>query len=212
MVNADAFPSWAIFKATFRAIYQPPNNEVLLQARFFGARQPKRSLQEFVKEMRSLSASIDVGPIPERIKVATFMNGLRHGSSRQDRFRKVPKMMKEAIDIDLVEEQSYNIASATAYYKPSAERSDATPMKLCNAGVVCYKCGKRGYMMARCYAKLAAGAKAASKKTPYPKGCSKNRAQRTGSDSTPDKSGNVEAQQGRDALLSGTLKLPLSSE
>ncbi|CAI5721773.1 unnamed protein product [Peronospora farinosa] len=47
MANADAFPSWAIFKTKIRAMYQPPNNEVLLMALFFGARQAKRSLQEF---------------------------------------------------------------------------------------------------------------------------------------------------------------------
>ena len=67
MADRKAFPSWAIFKDKIRAMYQPPNNEVLLQARFFGARQAKRSLQEYVQEMRSLSASITVGPIPEHI-------------------------------------------------------------------------------------------------------------------------------------------------
>ena len=44
-------------------MYQPLNNEVLLQVRFFGARHAKRSLQEYEQEMRSLSASITVGQI-----------------------------------------------------------------------------------------------------------------------------------------------------
>ena len=48
MANADANPSRTIFKSKIRAMYQPPNNEVLLMARFFGARQAKRSLQKFV--------------------------------------------------------------------------------------------------------------------------------------------------------------------
>ena len=195
LANAKAFPSWAIFKTKIRAMYQPPNNEVLLQARFFGARQAKRSLQDYAQEMRSLSASITLGPIPEHIKVPTFMNGLRHGPSRQALFRKVPKTMEEAIEIAMVEEQSYNSASATAYYKPSAERSDATPMELGNADVICFKCGKRGHMMARCYAKLAAGAKTPSEKAPYPKGGARNqRARRTGSASTTEGSGNAGAQ------------------
>ena len=94
------------------------------------------------------------------------MNGLRPGPSRQALFRKMPATMEEAIDIDLVEEQSYNSASATAYYRPSSERFDATPMELGNADVICYKCGKRGHMKDRCYAKVAADAKAASKKAP----------------------------------------------
>ena len=46
MANAKAFPSRATFKAKIRAMYHPSNNEVLLQARFFEARQAKRSLQE----------------------------------------------------------------------------------------------------------------------------------------------------------------------
>ena len=94
------------------------------------------------------------------------MNGLRHSPSRQALFRKVPATMEEAIYIALVEEQSYNSALATAYYRPSSEKSDATPMELGNADVICYKCGKRGHMMARCYAKVASGAKAISKGLP----------------------------------------------
>ena len=63
-------------------------------------------------------------------------------------FEKVPMTMEEAIEIDMVEEESYNSASATAYNKPEAEKSDATPMELGNADVVCYKCGKCGHMRA----------------------------------------------------------------
>ena len=65
--NAKESRSWAIFKTKIRSIYQPPNNEVLLQARFFGARQATRSMQECVQEMRLLSVSITVGPISEPI-------------------------------------------------------------------------------------------------------------------------------------------------
>ena len=60
MVDGKAFGSWAIFKTKIRSMYQPPNNGVLLPARFFGARQAKSSLQEYMQEMRSLSDSITV--------------------------------------------------------------------------------------------------------------------------------------------------------
>ena len=36
LADAKAFLSWAIFKENICSMYQPPNNEVLLQARFFG--------------------------------------------------------------------------------------------------------------------------------------------------------------------------------
>ena len=68
-------------------------------------------------------------------------------------------MVKEAIYIALVEKQSYNSASATAWYKPSAERTDAIPMELGNAYIVGFKCGKRGNVMARCYARVPASAR-----------------------------------------------------
>ena len=32
MADSKAFPSWAIFKTKIRTMYQPPNNEVLIQA------------------------------------------------------------------------------------------------------------------------------------------------------------------------------------
>ena len=72
--------------------------------------------------------------------------------------------MEEAIDIAMIEEQSYNSATATAYYKPSDEKSDDTPMELGDADVVCYKCGNRGHMMTRFFAKLAVGSRTPRKK------------------------------------------------
>ena len=88
MTESKAFPSGAIFKTKIRAMYQLPTNEVLLQACFFSSRQAQRSLQEYVQEMRSLSEYISVGPLPEPIKVPTFLNGLRHGPARQAPFQK----------------------------------------------------------------------------------------------------------------------------
>ena len=103
--------------------------------------------------------------------------------------------MEEAIEIDLVEEQSYNTASVTPWQKPATERSAPTPMELCNADVVCYKCGKRGHVMSRCYAKVAASAEATIKKNPYPKGGVRDpRARRTEPAPTKLSPGNVEAQ------------------
>ena len=125
----------------------------------------------------------------------TFMNGLRHGPSRQALFRKLPSRMEETIQIALVEEQSYNSASATAWYKSSFDRTDATPMELGNADVVYLDCGKRGHVMARCYARVPAGAKMPSKRTLFPKGGGKNqRARRMSSAPTTEGSGNAEAQ------------------
>ncbi|CAH0491681.1 unnamed protein product [Peronospora farinosa] len=91
----------------------------------------------------------------------------------------------------MVEEQSYNNASATPYYKPSAEKSDATPMELGNAmlqvrqvrpydgSLLCQTC---------CWGQ------GSQQNVLNPKGGVEEPASRTGSDSTPDKSGNTGAQ------------------
>ena len=67
-------------------------------------------------------------------------------------------------------------------------------MELGNADVVCFKCGKRGHIMDRCFARVRAGAKIPSKMTHFPKSGGKNqRAIRMSSAPTTEGSGNAEA-------------------
>ena len=155
LADAHAFPDWPIFQEKIRAMYQPPNNEVLLQGRFFGMRQGNRSLQQYVQEMRTLCAALTQQPLPESVKVRGFMNGLRHGPSRQALFRQVPSTMEEAIHTAIVEEQSFNSGMSTPW-KGGGDKSGSkghggpTPMELGSAEVVCFNCGKRGHLKARC--------------------------------------------------------------
>uniref|UniRef100_K3WQZ9 Retrotransposon gag domain-containing protein n=1 Tax=Globisporangium ultimum (strain ATCC 200006 / CBS 805.95 / DAOM BR144) TaxID=431595 RepID=K3WQZ9_GLOUD len=58
LANECAFDTWDIFRARITAMYQPPNNEVLLQGRFFFLRQGKLSLERYIQEMRSLEDTI----------------------------------------------------------------------------------------------------------------------------------------------------------
>ena len=193
--DANAFPTWAIFNEKIRSMYQPPNNEVLLQARFFGARQGSRSLHQYVQEMRTLCASITVQPLPESVKVPAFMNGLRQGAARQALFRKIPATMEDAIAIAFVEEQSFNTGNKPGGDRPTP-KPGPTPMDLGSADVVCYNCGKRGHVKARCYAKPKTGAQGRSpnqrnhdaKKGGVP------HARRTGGQPTTSGSGNARRQ------------------
>ncbi|CAH0486872.1 unnamed protein product [Peronospora farinosa] len=115
MANDDASPSWTIFKSTIRAMYQPPNNEVLLQARFFSTTG------------ETLSARVCAGDaFAVCVHYCLFQKGAKDDG-------------REQLKLPWIEEKSYNIFSATAYYTPSAEKLDATPMELGNADVVCYK-------------------------------------------------------------------------
>ncbi len=157
LADANAFSSWPVFQTKIRAMYQPPNNEVLLQGRFFNARQGKRTLHQYVQEMRTLCASITVQPLTESVKVPAFMNGLRHGPARQALFRKMPATMEEAITIAFVEEQSFNTGMSTPWKEVVARQvpkaDGPTPMELGSAEVVCFNCGRRGHMKAQCRVK-----------------------------------------------------------
>lgn len=156
LADANAFPTWAIFREKISAMYQPPNNEVLLQGRFFSTRQGNRSLQQYVQEMRTLCASITMRPLTESVKVPAFMNGLRHGPARQALFRKMPATMEEAVAIAFIEEQSFNSGTQTSVgtraVQPKAPNGP-TPMELGTAQSLCFNCGKPGHYKAQCRVK-----------------------------------------------------------
>lgn len=159
--DADAFETWDIFRTKMKAQYQPPNNEVLLQGRFFACRQGKLSLDRYVQEMRSICAAITIDPLPESVKVPAFLNGLNPGPARQVLYRRLPSTMEEAIRIALIEQQSFRASRpewnnarphgqsshrshhASGHYGPS-------PMDLSSVDVTCFNCGKRGHFQSKC--------------------------------------------------------------
>ncbi|KAF1313206.1 Pol protein, partial [Globisporangium splendens] len=110
LADECAFDTWDIFRAKITAMYQPPNNEVLLQGRFFSLRQGKLSLERYIQEMRSLCAAITTSPLPESVKVPAFLNGLNSGPARQELYRRLPATMEDAIRIALVEQQSFRVS------------------------------------------------------------------------------------------------------
>jgi Retrotransposon gag protein/Zinc knuckle len=163
MADQNAFPTWKAFKELIREMYESPNNEILLQTRFFNTRQGKNSLQTYVQEMRGLCAAITQNPLPEAVKVPAFMNGLRPSAARRELYRRVPPTMEEAIRIAFIEEQSYDKGTSDGPYhkyggnkgsshKPtgSQRHGGPTPMELGSAEVTCYNCGKKGHFSSRC--------------------------------------------------------------
>ncbi|KAF1334477.1 Gag protein, partial [Globisporangium splendens] len=110
LADECAFDTWDIFRARITAMYQPPNNEVLLQGRFFSLKQGKLSLERYIQEMRSLCAAITTSPLPESMKVPAFLNGLNSGPARQELYRRLPATMEDAIRIALVEQQSFRVS------------------------------------------------------------------------------------------------------
>ncbi|KAF1319763.1 Pol protein, partial [Globisporangium splendens] len=163
LTDECAFDTWDIFRARITAMYQPPNNEVLLQGRFFSLKQGKLSLERYIQEMRSLCAAITTSPLPESVKVPAFLNGLNSGPARQELYRRLPATMEDAICIALVEQQSFRVSRPDwnagrhngAHHSHRAVTNERrfhgpTPMDLSSAEVTCFNCGKRGHYQSKC--------------------------------------------------------------
>ena len=159
--DADAFETWDIFRTRIKAMYQPPNNEVLLQGRFFTMRQGKLSLENYIQETRSVAASITIEPLSESVKVPAFVNGLNAGPARQVLYRHMPSTMEEAIRIALVEQQAFRVSRPDwNHARPHGQSNrnqnhwnrheGPTPMELSNVEVTCFNCGKRGHYQSKC--------------------------------------------------------------
>ncbi|KAF1326783.1 Pol protein, partial [Globisporangium splendens] len=163
LTDECAFDTWDIFRARITAMYQPPNNEVLLQGRFFSLKQGKLSLERYIQEIRSLCAAITTSPLPESVKVPAFLNGLNSGPARQELYRRLPATMEDAIRIALVEQQSFRVSRPDwnagrhngAHHSHRAVTNERrfhgpTPMDLSSAEVTCFNCGKRGHYQSKC--------------------------------------------------------------
>ena len=191
MADPHAFFSWRAFSDKILAMYQPRNNEVLLQGRFFAMRQDRRTLQQYVQEMTTICASITREPLPEAVKVPAFMNGLRNGPARTALFKNPPATMREAIDMAILEEQAHNSGLRSPWTKSDhhghkGQGQSPTPMELDNVEVVCFNCGKRGHIKARCPEK--------PRKSGYPRKGGTTPQRKSGGVFTAPKTGNAKAQ------------------
>ena len=94
-VDRDAFPTWESFCSQIREAFHAPDSERRLRARLLTCRQGKRTLHDFVQELRYLNASMETAPLPEAVKVTIFMEGLKQGPARLQLFRCVPRTLEE---------------------------------------------------------------------------------------------------------------------
>ncbi|POM60384.1 Gag protein [Phytophthora palmivora] len=104
------FTTWAQLCQQLRAAFLPANYEYRQRSRFLACKQGKRELHEHIQEMRVLASSLVGNPLPERIKVTVFMDGLKVGPSRTQLFRVHANTMEEAIQMALQEGYSHRQA------------------------------------------------------------------------------------------------------
>ena len=60
-------------------MFAPPNQAYWVRSRFLSACQGKKELSDYVQELRTLIAAMQLDPLPEMVLVTIFMEGLRTG-------------------------------------------------------------------------------------------------------------------------------------
>ena len=72
-----------------------------MRSRFLSVRQGKKKLSDYVQELRTLIAAMQLDTLPEMVLVTIFMKGLHTGVARTEVFRVHPTSFEAAVDIAL---------------------------------------------------------------------------------------------------------------
>ena len=151
MTDDNAFPTWELFVEQLRTAFQPANAQMRFKAKLLACRQGKRSLHEFVQELRYLNAAVASDPLSEATKITISLEGLEQGPARTQLYRQIPTTLDEAFQVALMEEHAAKSARGLPSTPPRGTPGAATPMDLGTIEAArCYTCGRVGHMARDC--------------------------------------------------------------
>ena len=127
------FPTWDALKKQLLRVFAPPNQAYRVRSRFLSARQGKKELSDYVQELRTLIAAMQLDSLRESVLVTIFVEGLHTGVARTEAFRVDPSTFEEAVAIALNAEHNFKASRyGTNGNQPSASHR-AEPMDLIHA-------------------------------------------------------------------------------
>lgn len=101
------FPTWERFKELLYHFHQGKHMAHNHRAKFLACKQGKRSVYDFVQDLRKLAASVVGEEIGDSVKITVLMEGMNIGPVRTQLFRENPTNFEEALKIALEEDNSH---------------------------------------------------------------------------------------------------------
>ncbi|ETV69575.1 hypothetical protein H257_14707 [Aphanomyces astaci] len=147
LTDRHCFPSFAVFETELKAMFLSPNSDFRYRSQYLACKQGKRSLQEFIHDLRFLAANInDEESLPEALQVTVFMDGLNQGPARTQLFRAYPDTFEEAVRIALSE----SFSSSLAHTRAASSDMDVSMLAQASDDRTCFNCGHPGHFSRAC--------------------------------------------------------------